>query len=78
MSVRRIRVSGEVLNAALRSNEAWESRLPADANVIEIQEEDRMHHCFVFLVESQEFPAIPEGKLIPFIEPKFRRRQRPS
>jgi hypothetical protein len=76
MSVRRIRVAGAFLNSFLRSNEVWSSRLPADTNVVEVLEEDRMHHSFILLVESKEFPVIPEGKLIPFIEARFTRRTR--
>jgi hypothetical protein len=78
MSVRRIRISGEFFNSFLRSNEVWSSRLPPDTNVLEVLEEDRKHHSFILLIESKEFPTIPEGKLIPFIEARFARRQRPS
>jgi hypothetical protein len=75
MSVRRLRIDGEFLNSFLRSNEVWSSRLPADVNVIEVLEEDRKHHAFIFLVESKEFPIIPEGKLVPYVEARFTRRK---
>jgi hypothetical protein len=61
----------------LRSSELWISRLPDDTNVIEVAGEDRRTHTFVLLVESKEFPDIPEGKLIPFIVPRFTRRRQP-
>lgn len=77
MSVRKLRISGEFLNSFLRSNEVWSSRLPADTNVIEVLEEERKTHSFILLIESKDFPVIPEGRLIPFIEARFTRRTRP-
>jgi hypothetical protein len=44
-------------------------------HVIGVLEEDRRTHTFVLVVESGVFPAVPEGKLIPFIEPRFTRRR---
>ena len=76
MSVRRIRLSSHVLNSFLRDSELWESSLPADVNVVGIAGEDR--EAFVLVVESNSFPAIPEGELIPFVEPVFARKRYPA
>ncbi len=73
MSVRRIRISGELLNTFSRSNELWTSTLPDDVNVVAIAGEDQEPQAFVLLVESQEFSPVAEGQLIPYVEPTFRR-----
>jgi hypothetical protein len=69
MSVRRIRVNGQMLNAFLRGSPLWKETLPLDANVIGMLGEDRGAQCFVLLVESKKFLPVGEGQLIPFIEP---------
>ena len=71
MSVRRVRISGTILNFFLRDSELWASTLPDDANVIGVAGEDPRAQAFVLLIESDQFAAIAEGELIPFIEVQF-------
>jgi hypothetical protein len=71
MSVRRVRISGAFINLLLRDSALWASSLPDDANVIGVAGEDPRSQTFVLLIESDEFPAIAEGDLIPFIEVQF-------
>ena len=75
MSVRRLRISSLLLNSFLRDNELWTSDLPADSNVIGIAPEDPDCRCFVLLIESDEFPAVAQGELIPFVDAAFARRE---
>ena len=58
MSVRRIRMSGTLLNFFLRDCELWSSSLPDDVNMIGVAGEDPDSQSFVLIVESDEFPAI--------------------
>ena len=74
MSVRRIRVSGHILNSFLRDKELWESSLPDDVHVLAVAGEDRDARAFVLVVESDEGAAIAEGELIPFVEAVFERK----
>jgi hypothetical protein len=74
MSVRRIRISGELLNSFLRDNELWKSSLPEDVDVLGIVLEDYRPRTFVLIVESHEFAAIAEGQLVPFVEAVFERK----
>jgi hypothetical protein len=71
MSVRRVRISSTILNFFLRDSELWASTLPDDSNVIGIAGEDPQAQAFVLPIESDEFPAIAEGELIPFVEVQF-------
>ena len=87
MSVRRIRISGQLLDSFLRDSELWASSLPDDVHVVGVADadDDRVvvvtdaHRgirpgSFALLVESKEFPAIAEGQLVPFIAATFRRK----
>ena len=74
MSVRRIRISGMILDSFLRDSALWESSLPADVHVIGVAGEDRAGQTFVLLVESNQFVAVGEGQLIPFVEAIFTRK----
>ncbi len=74
MSVRRVRVSPEILNSFLRNSEIWESNLPDDVNVLGVTREDTYARSFVLLVESNAFPVMVVGELIPFVEAVFTRK----
>ena len=75
MSVRRIKISGHLLDSFLRDSELWESSLPWDVHVVGIAgEDDEPPQSFVLLAESNYFPSIADGHLIPFIEPIFTRK----
>jgi hypothetical protein len=74
MSVRRIKISGHLLDSFLRDSELWESSLPGDVHVVGVAGEDRDPPSFVLVVESDEFPTVPEGQLIPYLEAVFTRK----
>ena len=66
MSVRRIKISGHLLDSFLRDSELWESSLPWDVHVVGIAgEDDEPPQSFVLLAESNYFPSIADGHLIP-------------
>jgi hypothetical protein len=72
MSIRRLRISGEILDSFLRSNELWQSSLPDDAHVVGVA--GGTMQTFVLLIQSKEFLAVRPGELIPFVDPVFKRR----
>jgi hypothetical protein len=75
MSVRRVRISGELFNSFLRDSELWVSSLPDDVNCIGVTREDPYARSFVLLIESSAFPAVLVGELVPFVDAVFTRKE---
>ena len=70
MSIRKIKVSPELVSMCLKSVPAYHSDLPVDVQVRDIYWEPR-ENCYFLLVESAEFSELAEGEQIPEITPLF-------
>ena len=68
----RIPIRYEELQPLFTGNIAIATRLPEDARLIDTFEEpERRQHSFVFRHET--FDPVPEGEVIPAIEPEYQR-----
>ena len=70
MSIRKIKVTPELVSKCLKGVESCKSDLPDDVQARDIYWEPRLN-CYFILAESAEFPELAEGEQIPTIAPIF-------
>ena len=70
MSIRKIKVSPQLVSMCLKGVESFKSDLPDDVRARDIYWEPR-ENCYFLLVESAEFSELAEGEQIPIIAPIF-------
>ena len=70
MSIRKIKVTPELVSKCLKGVESCKSDLPDDVQARDIYWVPK-ENCYFLLVESAEFSDLNEGEQIPEITPIF-------